>query len=317
MRRVLILLLVLLMLPACAAPAEVEEKEPSAPPLQEAPEKPAPVEVSPEEEVPVEEVPSEDHVLLTLDAPLADGRTLRLEAVGKRVDEYSVGVREVRVYDGEDLIQTVLAREANMAFWGDSDLLPGESVSEYTQCWNEEDSMTAADMNFDGNTDLGLFAFSPNNTIPFYFWTWDPEAEQYRYAFTLQGAEAHPETKELTAEYKDGPAGSRYVTEVYKPDETGELLLDRVEVETWESTGDSGRPGFEIWAPYEEAGPIRPGGPGLNLEEDFHYFHVEYPVAEVREDGTVFRYTEILDWNQEYGELVLTSREEYTDENCQ
>ena len=177
--------------------------------------------------------------------------------------------------------------------------------------------MEVLDLNFDGNADFGLFGWTANHTIPYYCWMWDPETEQYQYAFTLQGAEAHPETKELTAEYKDGPAGSRYVTEVYKPDETGELLLDRVEVKSWESTGDSGRPGFEIWVPYEEAGPIRPGGPGLNLEEDFHYFHVEYPVAEVREDGAVFRYTEILDWNQEYGELVLTSREEYTDENRQ
>ena len=314
MRRVLILLLVLLMLPACAAPAEGAREESSAPPLQEALEDPAPAEASPEEELPVEEVPSEDHVLLALDASLADGRTLRLEAVGKRVDEYSAGVREVRVYDGDGLIQTVQAREAIKTEW-DEDMT--EAFYNYTECWSPEETMEALDLNFDGNTDFGLFGWTTNNTIPYYCWMWDPETEQYQYAFTLQGAEARPETKELAGGYKDGPAGSRYVTEVYKPGETGELLLDRVEVKTWESTGDSGRPGFEIWVPYEEAGPIRPGGPGLNLEEDFHYFHVEYPVAEVREDGTVFRYTEILDWNQEYGELVLTSREEYTDENRQ
>lgn len=310
MRRVLILLLALLMLPACAAPAEMTE--PPAPPPQEVPEEPAPAEVSPEEEVPVEEVPSEDHVLLTLDAPLADGRTLRLEAVGKRVDEYSAGVREVRVYDGDALIQTILSREVIEAEWDEG--MP-EAFYHYTECWSPEEGMEALDLNFDGNTDFGLFGWICNNTIPYYYWTWDPEAEQYQYAFTLQGAEAHPETKELTAEYKDGPAGSRYVREFYKPDETGELLLDRVEVETWENTGDSDRSGLEVWVPYEGAGPIRPGGPGLDLEEDFHYFHVEYSVAEVREDGTVFHYTEILDWNQEYGELVLTSREEYNDED--
>ena len=296
MRRVLILLAVLLMLPACAAPAEVTEEESSAPPLQEAPEQPTTAEPSPEEEVPVEEVPSEDHVLLALDAPLADGRTLRLEAVGKRLDEYSAGVREVRVYNGDALIQTILSREVIEAEWDEG--MP-EAFYHYTECWSPEESMEVLDLNFDGSADFGLFGWICNNTIPYYYWTWDPE------------------TGELTAGYKDGPAGSRYVTEVYKPGETGELLLDRVEVETWESTGDSGRPGFEIWVPYEEAGPIRPGGPGLNLEEDFHYFHVEDPVTEVREDGTVFRYTEILDWNQEYGELVLTSREEYTDENRQ
>ena len=304
MRRVLILLLALLTLSACAAPVETVEE---TPPPQEAPAAPA-------EPAPADSLPNRaaDDCSLTLEAPLADGRTLLLEAVGKRVDEYNFGVREVRVYDGEELIQTVLSREAIETEWGPD--MPEEFYG-YTECWSVKESMTVLDLNFDGSTDFGLFGWTANNTIPYYYWIWDPETEQYQYAFTLQGAEVHPETKELTSGYKDGPAGSRYVTEVYRPDETGELLLDRVEVETWESTGDSGRPGLEIWVPYEEAGPIRPGGPGLNLEEDFHYFHVEYPVAEVREDGTVFRYTEILDWNQEYGELVLTSREEYTDEN--
>ena len=103
MRRVLILLLALLLLSACAAPAETEE----APPVPEAPEAAAPEEEALED--PGEE--TEDHVLLTLDAPLADGRTLRLEAFGRRADEYSYGVREVRVYDGDALIQTVQARE--------------------------------------------------------------------------------------------------------------------------------------------------------------------------------------------------------------
>ena len=314
MRRLLIVLLALLSLTACAAPAEAEEEAPPVSPLQEAPEQPAPAEASPEEAIPVEEVPSEDHVLLTLETPLADGRTLRLEAVGKRLDEYSVGVREVRVYGGEERIQTILSREVIEAEWDEG---MTEAFYNYTECWSPEESMEVLDLNFDGSADFGLFGWICNNTIPYYYWIWDAETEQYQYAFTLQGAEAHPETKELTAGYKDGPAGSRYVTEVYKPGETGELLLDRVEVENWECTGDSDRPCYEVWVLCEETAPIRPGGPGLNLEEDFHYFHVEYPAAEVREDGTVFRYTEILDWNQEYGELVLTSREEYTDENRQ
>ena len=303
MRRLLILMLALLLLSACAAPAEVVEEE--TPPSLEFPAEPLP-----EEEVPADE--TEDHVLLTLEAPLADGRALTLEAVGKQVDEYSTGVREVRVYDGEDLIQTLLSREIIEAEWDEG---MSENFYNYTECWSPEESMEVLDLNFDGSTDFGLFGWICNNTIPYYYWTWDPETEQYQYAFTLQGAEAHPETKELTAEYKDGPAGSRYVKEVYKPDETGDLLLDRVEVENWEITGDSDRPGLEVWVPYEEAGPIRPGGGGLNLEEDFHYFHVEYPVAKVQKDGTVSRYTEILDWKN--GELVLTGMEEYTDENCQ
>lgn len=135
--------------------------------------------------------------------------------------------------------------------------------------------MEVMDLNFDGNMDFGLFGWLANNTIPYYYWTWDPEAEQYRYAFTLQGAEARPETEELTAEYKDGSAGARYVREFYKPDEAGALYLDRVEVENWENAGDSGQPGHEIWVPREGAGHIRPGGPGLNFEDDFVLTHQE------------------------------------------
>lgn len=217
MRRVLILLLSLLALSACAAPAEVTEEKPPAPPVQEAPAEPAPEEASPERAS-----SSPEDCSRTLEAPLADGRILLLEAVGKRVDEYNYGVREVRVYDGEELIQTVLSREAIEAEWGEG---MAEDFYDYTECWSVQDSMTALDLNFDGNTDFGLFGWPANNTIPYYYWTWDPEAERYQYAFTLQEAEADPETKELTAEYKDGPAGALWVTERYQFDENGRLVL--------------------------------------------------------------------------------------------
>ncbi len=311
MRRFLLLTLTLLLFSACAAPEKT-----SSPPLQETPAEEFPKEAgaASEEKAPAEEL--EDHVIVTLDAPLADGRTLTLEAVGKQVDEYSIGVREVRVYDGEELLQTVLAREANGAFWGDSDLLPGESVNEYTQCWSAEDSMAAADMNFDGNTDLGLFAFTPNNTIPFYFWIWDAETEQYRYAFTLQGATAHPDAREVTAEYKSGSAGSQWITEVYKPDENGDLYLDRVERDTCDFAPEP--PGYldfdrgwakETWTPVQEAEPIRPDeGHGI-LEQDFILIYRYVPVYEDNGDGTVSHFTEI--WELRDGKFQMTSREEY------
>lgn len=218
MRRALILLLALLALSACAAPAEVTEEEPPAPPVQETPAEPE----APEEASPERASSSPDDCSLTLNAPLADGRTLTLVAVGKRVDEYNYGVREVRVYDGEELIQTVLSREAAQAEWGEG---MAEEFYDYTECWSVEDSMTALDLNFDGNTDFGLFGWPANNTIPYYYWTWDSEAEQYQYAFTLQGVEVHPETEELTSEYKDGPAGALWVTEHYQFDENGRLVL--------------------------------------------------------------------------------------------
>lgn len=213
MRRVLTLLPALLLLSACAAPAE------EAPPVRESPEAAAPAETAPEQESPAE---TGDGVLLTLDAPLTDGRTLTLEAVGRVEDAYSCGVREVRVYDGEALLQTVTACEAIEIEWGSA---AGDPAGEYTNCWSPEETMEVLDLNFDGNADFGLFGWTPNNTIPYYYWIWDGEAEQYRYAFTLQGAEVHPEAKELTVEYKDGPAGALWVTEHYKFDENGRLAL--------------------------------------------------------------------------------------------
>ena len=304
MRRLLLLTLMLLSLSACAAPAEVEEKEPSAPPLQEAPEKPAPVEVSPEEEVPVEKVPSEDHVLLTLEAPLADGRTLTLEAVGKRLDEYSVGVREVRVYDGDGLLQTIRAQEGVEHFWGDSD---GGIVPEYTDCWSPEETMEVLDLNFDGNTDFGLFGWPANNTIPYYYWMWDPEAEQYQYAFVLQGVSVDSDKRELKASFRLSVA--KQELDYYRPDETGALCLIRSEIDNWEVSGVDDRPATETWVPAPDQ-RLRPGA------RDWSYLTLvrrELPIREFHDDGTISNYTEI--WERIDGELQLTGREEYTDEN--
>ena len=80
MRRLLISLLALLALSACATPAGVTEEGPAAPPPRDAPADPR-AEEAPPDEAPVDE--TEDHVLLTLEAPLADGRILTLVDVGK------------------------------------------------------------------------------------------------------------------------------------------------------------------------------------------------------------------------------------------
>ena len=315
MRRVRTLLLALLLLSACAAPAKTGEA--SAPAVQNPPEAAAPEEDSPSADPLEEEAPSEDCVLLTLDAPLADGRTLTLEAVGKVDDEYTCGVREVRVYDGEELVQTVLSREAIELFWGDGGLLPGESVSEYTRCWTPEGSMTVLDLNFDGNTDFGLFGWPANNTIPYYYWTWDGKTEQYRCAFVLQEAEAHPETGELTSEYKSGSAGSQWIVEFYKPDENGDLYLVRVERDTCDFEPGSGlldvNRGWarETWAPPEGREPIPPGDGRWSIEADLVLLRREVPITEIRGE-TASHYTEI--WELKDGGLKLTSREEYFDE---
>ena len=171
-----------------------------------------------EPKLPIEEsaqTAPEDTVLLARDAALADGRKLRLEAVGRVLDDYDCGVREVRVYDGETLLQTVCVREVIEEVWDFGGGILAEDFYDYTQCWTPEQTLEVLDLNFDGNTDFGLFGWCPNNTIPYYCWIWDSETEQYRYAFTLQDVETHPDTQEVTAAYNPGsaaPCGSRSIT---------------------------------------------------------------------------------------------------------
>ena len=298
MRRIVSCCLLLLLLASCAAPAE------ESPP--ETPEVPA-------EAAPAIDETGKDDVLLTLEAPLADGRTLTLEAFGKTLDEYSVGVREVRVYEGENRMQTVSVREATEPVWNYGSGMMKEEFYDYTSCWSPEDSMMVQDLNFDGNMDLCLFGWAPNNTIPYYCWLWDPEAEQYQYAFTLQVAGTNPETKETTAEYKSGSAGSQYITEYYKPDGNGQLFLDRIERNTCDFELEEGNLDYqaewvhETWIPPEGAAPIQPGS-GLNIEDDLILVRREIPLYEIHDDDTLTHYREI--WERKDGELQLTSREE-------
>lgn len=297
MRRVLMFLLGLLMLSSCAAPAAKPEESFAVPKAD------TPAEAAETEGTLSEELPLEDRVLLTLDAPLADGRALRLEAVGKPVDEYTYGVREVRVWDGEKLVQTILSREAIEIYWGPSD---GGVVSEYTSCWTPEETMEVLDLNFDGNTDLGLFGWAANNTIPYYYWMWDAGTGKYQYAFTLQGVSADPEAKELRSSFRlSAPA---YETDYYRPDETGALCLNRVLIENWEASGLADQ---ETWVPRPEQ-RFAPGAPDWSYH-DLLLIRREIPIAEVQEDNTVSHYTEI--WELQNGELTMTSRKEDFHEN--
>lgn len=173
---------------------------------------------------------TEDHVLLTQEATVENGRVLRLEAVGKkRPDMDQWGVREVQVYDDADLIQTILAQEAI-----DADGISGAVDEGYTDCWSPDEVLSISDMNFDGSGDIDLFGWVCNNTIPYYYWLWDSEAGQYRYSFTLQGAEAHPGTGEVLSSSKsyggDGPEGGYYHTDYYRYNASGALTLIRRDV---------------------------------------------------------------------------------------
>ena len=272
------------------------------------------------------ELPSvEDHVLLMVEAPLADGRTFTLEVVGKKRRERHYGVSEVRVYDGDMLIQTVFVAEGIVAHERDlfseeyiERILPGISeeltvdeintLSEdmrYTDCWAIEDTVEVLDLNFDGNADFGLFGWAPNNTIPYYYWTWDEEEEQYRYIGILQGAKLDSEAGEVACDYKWDNMG-RYATDYFRPDENGDLWMDRREIEDWNNILGWEYPELEVWAPQE--GQQIPISPFLDSNDTLVLVRREIPVTEVRKDG-VHYFLEI--WELNDGVLQMTSRDEY------
>lgn len=242
---------------------------------------------------------AEDHVFQTWEAPIADGRILRLEAVGKQVNEYMFGVREVRVYDGDTLIQTVLSSEG---YWHE----------DYTECWSEESAVEILDLNFDGSTDFGLFGWVTNNDIPFYYWIWDEGEGCYRYAGTLQGVELDPETKEAACSTRDG--WGMYHTDYYRPNADGELLFVRREMSNCSETDmmDSGNneedgivETWDTWIP----------GEGVEIlstdeeipEEALVLISRRVLFKEVHDDDVSY-FEEI--WELKDGELQMISREE-------
>lgn len=155
-----------------------------------------------------------------------EARRLELDAVGKMVkDSDRCGVRELRLYDltsnggkrGKpfeviDLYGTV------------PDFVSSAGLGEgYTDCWTVEDCVSVRDMNFDGYPDIGVFGWTCNNTIPYYYFFWDPEAGAFKYAITLQGAMVDEENGQIVAEYRSGP--DEYIRDFYVPDSNGMLQL--------------------------------------------------------------------------------------------
>ncbi|MDE6590257.1 MAG: hypothetical protein K2K53_07975 [Oscillospiraceae bacterium] len=132
----LLLLLIALLCTACGQTPAISE-EPTPEPTPDATEQAAVTATTAPE--------TEDHVLLTRNAPLADGRVLTLEAVGKALDEYYYGVREVQVYDGDTLLQTISVRSSIEAEWGDGMVA---DFYDYTSCPSPGVSMEVHELNF-------------------------------------------------------------------------------------------------------------------------------------------------------------------------
>jgi len=167
----------------------------------------------------------EDELLKTMEMPLGDGKTLSLHVFGKKkfddIDIY--GVREIRVYEGMNLIQSILVKEAM-----DIEGMYGDEEG-YTECPSKEETAALKDVNFDGYLDLEIYGWIPNNSIPYYYWCWNNETQQFEYSFCLQLLHIDQENELLIVWYK--VENGLYYTDYYRVNEKNELELTNREVE--------------------------------------------------------------------------------------
>lgn len=269
MKRLAILGILLATLTACGAPVVNNLPAESAPPTEE-------VETARQEPVPELEIqPSPpdvnpetgDRALLSVNATVDGGRVLRLDAIGQALTEPGAsvryGVREIRVYDGEELLQTLSVDE----------LPPDASVGPVTQSPTVEDALTVRDMNFDGSQDIDLYGTAERAAPPHIYYLWSGDMGAYLYAFTLRGADTDPETREVVTNYRQDSAVE--CTDRYGYEDGWTLKLVSREARDWKRGSED----FPLTDYYEF-----PNGDAVLIREEFTNYNDEGLIArEVRE----------------------------------
>ena len=145
------------------------------------------------------------------------------------------GVSSVQVLwdDGSGTI--FYTRDAIAAQWGQDSRDYFTDASSYVATedgYAFDGGLKLLDVNFDGYLDIGLQAWRDGGSGSWYeyFWLFDPETAQFRYAFCLRDVGADQETKEVVSSYTEGgylyeegvPYEDRYVW-----DDAGDLTLSR------------------------------------------------------------------------------------------
>ncbi|MBQ6986322.1 MAG: hypothetical protein IJQ25_04965 [Oscillibacter sp.] len=259
MKRFIILCLsVLVLLSACATATPESVAEPPAPepdePIPELEIQPGPDDIDPE---------TGDRVLSSTSATVSDGRTLRLDAVGQALTEpgssVRYGIREVRVYEGENALQTLVVAH-----------IEGAAT---TQAPTVESALSARDMNFDGADDIDLYAQVTRSVDPHYYYLWNPDTGLYEYAFTLRGAEVDPDAREIVSTYRRDDGLD--CKERLRYNDAGALELVSRVTEDWKN----GTEDFPLVDYYE----FRDGEAVLVREEFTDYDDGGLTVREVRE----------------------------------
>ncbi|MBR3768944.1 MAG: M56 family metallopeptidase [Lachnospiraceae bacterium] len=115
---------------------------------------------------------------------VADGRILTVALDMELLHDEYYEVNQILVYDGDELIQTISCKDLAMPMeyaWDGLFVNKGYEVGE----------PDVRDVNFDGAKDFGLLAVStyPKN-VPYYYFVWNEEHNEFFYGFTLFGASA-------------------------------------------------------------------------------------------------------------------------------
>lgn len=164
------------------------------------------------------ELPQEaDEVLNSLEVEEQNLILLVIGKIDKDVPE-RCGVREIFVYENDTQTQKIQIKDGDAQIWG---------IEEgYTDCLSKEETVILEDVNFDGYRDVLVWGWTPNNSIPYLCWCWNPSIEQYEYAFTLQLTDVDYETQQLVSWYK--VENGLYYTDYYKVTDDNQLeLVDR------------------------------------------------------------------------------------------
>lgn len=170
------------------------------------------------------ETETSDVVLKTMDVPLQDGRILTLNVMGKQEETTGTcGVREIIVYEGTQVRQSILIEDAIRA-----DGVDGVDVG-YSESFSAEESAKVKDVNFDGIPDIEVCGWLPNNSIPYYYWCWDADAEQFVYAFCLHLMDVDYQDRKLISWYK--VENGLYYTDYYNVNAQNKLELAKRDVE--------------------------------------------------------------------------------------
>lgn len=100
------------------------------------------------------------------------------------IEYYTSEITEIFVYDGDTLLQTITKEdipEVDAYAWDGLFYKKGDTIGE----------PDVRDLNFDGSDDFGLLAVeSYPQHIPYSYFIWDPDTQQFIYRFTAFGMDA-------------------------------------------------------------------------------------------------------------------------------